>query len=325
MDVASIFRLIALAAIWGSSFLFLRIGVPVFGPGVLIELRVGLAALFLWLVSRLLGRRPLLVQHWRHFLIIGLLNSALPFLLFAYAAQTLTASLLSILNSSAPIFGAIIVALWLRQPVSRSTALGLLLGMVGVATLVAGSSMVHGDGWGLALAAALAAPFCYGLASVYTKQSSLAVDPTDNAHGSMWAAAILVLPFAFFFAAAAKPCQRRLDGSECAGNRLHRRCLSDVFPIDPGCRADARAVGDFPYSGIRRAVGCVVSGRGGRLEPIVWRCTGIVRHCAGQWRDQAGTFGAGENPELNFRVACSAACALAGSRSRLLNPYAGRR
>jgi drug/metabolite transporter (DMT)-like permease len=198
MDVASIFRLIALAAIWGSSFLFLRIGVPVFGPGVLIELRVGLAALFLWLVSRLLGRRPLLVQHWRHFLIIGLLNSALPFLLFAYAAQTLTASLLSILNSSAPIFGAIIVALWLRQPVSRSTALGLLLGMVGVATLVAGSSMVHGDGWGLALAAALAAPFCYGLASVYTKQSSLAVDPTDNAHGSMWAAAILVLPFAFF-------------------------------------------------------------------------------------------------------------------------------
>lgn len=198
MDVASISRLIALAAIWGSSFLFLRIGVPVFGPGVLIELRVGLAALFLWLVSRLLGRRPLLVQHWRHFLIIGLLNSALPFLLFAYAAQTLTASLLSILNSSAPIFGAIIVALWLRQPVSRSTALGLLLGMIGVATLVAGSSMVHGDGWWLALAAGLAAPFCYGLASVYTKQSSIAVDPADNAHGSMWAAAILLLPFAFF-------------------------------------------------------------------------------------------------------------------------------
>ena len=197
MDVASIFRLIALAAIWGGSFLFLRIGVPVFGPGVLIELRVGLAALFLWLVCRLLGRRAGLLQHWRHFLIIGLLNSALPFLLFAYAAQTLTASLLSILNSSAPIFGALIVALWLRQPVSRSTALGLLLGMVGVATLVAGSSMVHGDGWWLALAAGLAAPFCYGLASVYTKQSSTAVDPTDNAHGSMWAAAILVLPFAF--------------------------------------------------------------------------------------------------------------------------------
>ncbi|WP_025918024.1 DMT family transporter [Herminiimonas sp. CN] len=198
MDIASIFRLIALAAIWGGSFLFLRIGAPVFGPGVLIELRVGLAAVFLWLVCRMLGRHIRLLQHWRYFLVIGLLNSALPFLLFAYAAQTLSASLLSILNSSAPIFGAIIAAFWLRQPVGRSAALGLLLGMVGVATLVAGSPMVAGDGWWLAVAAGLAAPFCYGLASAYTKQSPIAVDPTDNAHGSMWAAAILVLPVALW-------------------------------------------------------------------------------------------------------------------------------
>ena len=196
MDVASIFRLIALAAIWGGSFLFMRIGAPVFGPGVMIELRVGLAALFLWIVCRFLGRQTRLLQQWRHFLIIGLLNSALPFMLFAYAAQTLSASLLAILNSSAPIYGAIIAAVWLRQPVSRSAAVGLLLGVVGVTTLVAGSTMLKGDGWWWAIAAGLSAPFCYGLASVYTKQSSVAVDPTDNAHGSMWAAAILVLPFA---------------------------------------------------------------------------------------------------------------------------------
>lgn len=196
MDVASIFRLIALAAIWGGSFLFMRIGAPVFGPGVMIELRVGLAALFLWLVCRFLGRQTRLRQQWRHFLVIGLLNSALPFMLFAYAAQTLSASLLSILNSAAPIYGALIAAVWLRQPVTRSAAAGLLLGVAGVATLVAGSVMLTGDGWWWAIAAGLAAPFCYGLASVYTKQSSTAVDPTDNAHGSMWAAAILVLPFA---------------------------------------------------------------------------------------------------------------------------------
>ena len=196
MDVASIFRLIALAAIWGGSFLFMRIGAPVFGPGVMIELRVGLAAVFLWLVCRFLGRQTRLLQQWRHFLIIGLLNSALPFMLFAYAAQTLSASLLAILNSAAPIYGALIAAVWLRQPVTRSAAAGLLLGVAGVATLVAGSVMLKGDDWWWAIAAGLAAPFCYGLASVYTKQSSTAVDPTDNAHGSMWAAAILVLPFA---------------------------------------------------------------------------------------------------------------------------------
>lgn len=196
MDIASIFRLIALAAIWGGSFLFMRIGAPVFGPGVMIELRVGLAAVFLWLVCRFLGRQTRLRQQWRHFLIIGLLNSALPFMLFAYAAQTLSASLLSILNSAAPIYGALIAAVWLRQPVTRSAAAGLLLGVAGVATLVAGSVMLKGDDWWWAIAAGLAAPFSYGLASVYTKQSSTAVDPTDNAHGSMWAAAILVLPFA---------------------------------------------------------------------------------------------------------------------------------
>lgn len=196
MDVASIFRLIALAAIWGGSFLFMRIGAPVFGPGVMIELRVGLAALFLWLVCRFLGRQTRLLQQWRHFLIIGLLNSALPFMLFAYAAQTLSASLLAILNSAAPIYGALIAAVWLRQPVTRSAAVGLLLGVAGVATLVAGSVMLKGDDWWWAIAAGLAAPFCYGLASVYTKQSSTTVDPTDNAHGSMWAAALLVLPFA---------------------------------------------------------------------------------------------------------------------------------
>ncbi len=117
-------------------------------------------------------------------------------MLFAYAAQTLSASLLSILNSAAPIYGALIAAVWLRQPVTRSAAAGLLLGVAGVATLVAGSVMLKGDDWWWAIAAGLAAPFCYGLASVYTKQSSTAVDPTDNAHGSMWAAAILVLPFA---------------------------------------------------------------------------------------------------------------------------------
>ena len=196
MDIASIFRLIALAAIWGGSFLFMRIGAPVFGPGVMIELRVGLAAVFLWLVCRFLGRQTQLLQQWRHFLIIGLLNSALPFMLFAYAAQTLSASLLSILNSAAPIYGALIAAVWLRQPVTRSAAVGLLLGVAGVVTLVAGSVMLKGDDWWWAIAAGLAAPFCYGLASVYTKQSSTTVDPTDNAHGSMWAAALLVLPFA---------------------------------------------------------------------------------------------------------------------------------
>lgn len=116
MNVASLSRLILLSAIWGGSFLFMRVGAPVMGPVMLIIFRVGLAALFLLAVALLLKKHLALKAHWRHYLVLGLFNSALPFLLFAYAAQTLSASLLSILNATAPIWGAIIGALWTRDP-----------------------------------------------------------------------------------------------------------------------------------------------------------------------------------------------------------------
>lgn len=205
MNTASMVRLIALSAIWGGSFLFIRIAAPVFGPGILAELRAGLGAVFLWLVCRWLGRRPQLLAHWRHFLKIGLFNSALPFVFFAYAAQTLSASLMSILNSAAPIFGALLGALWLRQSVSRSVALGLACGVAGVATLVGGGAAVRGEAWWSAVIAGLAAPLCYSIASILTRQSPAALTPLDNAQGSMWAAALLVVPAALLLPMQAIP------------------------------------------------------------------------------------------------------------------------
>ena len=122
MGAASFIRLVVLSAIWGGSFLFLRIAAPVFGPVVLAELRAAFAALFLLIVGWML-RRPLdASKHWKHFLILGLFNSALPFLLFSFAARTLSASVMSILNATAPIWGAIIGALWMRQPPSTLVA-----------------------------------------------------------------------------------------------------------------------------------------------------------------------------------------------------------
>src|SRR5580658_8609659 len=101
MSTSSVLQLLSLSAIWGSSFLFMRIGAPLLGPVVLIALRVGLAALFLRLIR--LGRTGSsgLPGYARHFLILGLINSALPFLLFAIAARTLSASLMAILNATA--------------------------------------------------------------------------------------------------------------------------------------------------------------------------------------------------------------------------------
>src|SRR3569832_1144938 len=108
MDIASAARLLLFAVFWGGSYLIMSIGAPVYGAGQLAELRVGVAALFLWGVCRWLRRRLHVRAHWRHYLVIGLLNSALPFLMFAFAAQTLCAALLAILNSSSPIFGALV-------------------------------------------------------------------------------------------------------------------------------------------------------------------------------------------------------------------------
>lgn len=191
-------RLILLAAIWGSSFLFLRICAPVLGPAVLIEYRVGFAALFLLAVGLLLKKGLDVRRNWRHFLILGLLNSALPFLLFAFAARTLSASVLSVLNATAPMWGALIGALWSRQKIGGTTALGLVLGTVGVALLVGFDSVTSREGAALAVAAALLAALSYSVASAYAK-SAPSVEPFANAHGSMWAATLLVLPALLFF------------------------------------------------------------------------------------------------------------------------------
>ncbi len=213
MNTANMLRLVALAAIWGGSFLFMRIAAPVLGPAVLIEYRVGFAALFLALVAWVFHLRgkgaPLDVRrHWKHYLILGLFNSALPFLLFAFAARTLSASVLSVLNATAPMWGALVGAAWARQRVSGSGALGLLLGTFGVALLVGFDHVAERPGAGIAVGAALVAAFSYSVASQYAKSAQGGenkVAPFANAHGSMWAAAILVLPLVALFPAPGEP------------------------------------------------------------------------------------------------------------------------
>jgi drug/metabolite transporter (DMT)-like permease len=209
MNTVNMLRLVALAAIWGGSFLFMRIAAPVLGPAVLIEYRVLFAALFLAAVAWFMRRRgkgvPLdLRQHWKHYLMLGFFNSALPFLLFAFAARTLTASVLSVLNATAPMFGALVGAVWARQAVSGRAALGLLLGTLGVTLLVGFDHVSERPGAFLAIGAALVAAFSYSIASQYAK-SAKAVAPFANAHGSMWAATLCTIPALAFFPSPGEP------------------------------------------------------------------------------------------------------------------------
>ncbi|MYM86509.1 EamA family transporter [Rugamonas sp. FT82W] len=236
MSTANLFRLILLAAIWGGSFLFMRIAAPVLGAAVLIEYRVLFASLFLAAMALALKRPLNLRQHWKHYLILGLFNSALPFLMFAFAARTLSASLLAVLNATTPLWGTLIGAVWTRQMVGAKVMLGLLLGACGVALLVGFDHVTTKPGAGIAIAAVLFASFNYGIASNYAKQART-VEPFANAHGSMWASTLLVLPALPFFPAPGEPTIGIMGavlalGVLCSGVAylIYFRLIQDVGP-----------------------------------------------------------------------------------------------
>lgn len=195
MTPAGLVRLLLLAALWGGSFLFMRMTASVLGPAWLIFARVALAALFLWIVAIWLKKLLEPQKHWRHYLVLGLFNSALPFFLLAYAAQTISASLLSILNATSPIWAALIARLWFKQRLSLLRALGMGFGLVGVVVLTGIQSLSLSATEMLSIAAALSAALSYGVASNYTKIAP-DVEAFSNAHGSMWAASLIMIPFA---------------------------------------------------------------------------------------------------------------------------------
>ncbi len=198
MLLASFIRLLTLAAIWGGSFLFMRIAANPLGPVALVEARVLLAAVILYIISCYLKKHITFKANIKHFFILGFFNSALPFLLFAYAAQALNASLLAIFNSTAPIWGAIIGAVWTRSLISKTVSLGLVLGIMGVCVLVGYDASIAREDSILFIIAAIMAAFSYGVATNYAKNAAK-VSAFDNAHGSMWASAIIIIPLLPFF------------------------------------------------------------------------------------------------------------------------------
>ncbi|MBS9850071.1 DMT family transporter [Vibrio alginolyticus] len=236
MTAVSFFRLLCLAAIWGGSFLFMRVAANTFGPAYLIEFRVTFAAVALLLFAVYLKKKLTLTAHTKHFFIIGLFNSAVPFLLFAYAAQTLNASTLAILNSTAPIWGALVGFVWYRSPLTAKSVLGMLIGIGGVAVLVGLDTSTIGEEAMLPIAASLMASFSYGIATNYTKNAPQ-VPAFDNAHGSMWAAVIWVLPLLPFLPMRAEPSHFEWSsvvtlGVVCTGFAylLYFRLVSDIGP-----------------------------------------------------------------------------------------------
>lgn len=199
-------ELVLLAALWGASFLFMRLGVHEFGPVPLAAARVGLASLMLIPVLTLRGQLGELRKHWRGLLLVGALNGAIPFALFSFAALSITAGLSSIVNATTPLWTAVVAFVWLRQGLTPLRVLGLVIGFAGVAYLAwdKASFKPGADHSGLlAVLACATATFCYGVAANATKRYLAGVPPLAVATGSQFAAALLLaLPAAWLWPAA---------------------------------------------------------------------------------------------------------------------------
>jgi drug/metabolite transporter (DMT)-like permease len=198
-----------LAALWGASFLFLRWGVVDFGPLPTAFLRVALAALCLLPAFASPAIRRTWHHHWRRILLVGTINSAAPFALYALAVMHVPTGLAAIINALTPLAGATVAWLWLGERPDRSRLAGMAIGFAGVVALVAGSG---GAGPGspaggvplVGMLAGLGAAFCYGWGACYTRRHLRDAHPMALAAGSQLGASLLLaLPAAWQWPATA--------------------------------------------------------------------------------------------------------------------------
>jgi drug/metabolite transporter (DMT)-like permease len=205
MRPADYARLVALAAIWGAAFIFMRVAAPVLGAAWTAELRVliGGLALLAWL--RIAGFGPGLSVHWRSYLLIGGVGIAAPFVLYSFAAMHAPASLLAIVNATSPIFGLAWNASFRDERVTARKAFGLALGVAGVALIARPAGLAEGPLFGWAVAAALAACCLYGVVGVLVKRFSGGATPRAMAAGNQLAAAVVLIPLLPFVPPLAAP------------------------------------------------------------------------------------------------------------------------
>jgi drug/metabolite transporter (DMT)-like permease len=196
MNFASSLRLILLAMIWGSSFLFQRVAVPELGPNWVAAGRLILGALVLVIVM-LAMRKPLhLRKNAGAYIWIGFINSALPFWLFAYASITLPAGVTAVMNSMVPLFSVLLLWVMGERP-SFGKFAGVTLGIVGVAMIVGFGGLPMTWATALGVLAGMGAAALYAFSAMEIRKRFTNVDPLAVATGSLLGATLALLPVLF--------------------------------------------------------------------------------------------------------------------------------
>ena len=189
-------RLLLLSFLWGGAYLFMRSAAPAFGPFPMVFLRMAMGSLLVLLPLTLwrTGLGPMRA-HWRGVLIFGSAFTALPFLGLGFSALSISAGMLAVLQSTAPLFSAIVAHVWLRERITPMRALGLIVGFAGVTVLV-WDKVGASEGATLAILITIAVTVLWGVSSNYAKVNLTGLDPLSLATGSITVAAIVAAPFA---------------------------------------------------------------------------------------------------------------------------------
>jgi drug/metabolite transporter (DMT)-like permease len=198
MKTKELAALLGLAALWGASFLFIRIASPVLGPFLTIQGRVGIAAAALIVYIAFIQHRAGFRQWWKQYLIIGALNAAIPFTLIASAELHLNASIAAILNSMTPLFTALVVWVWMKEKLTLRKWLGIFIGIAGVVILVGWSPIPFTPVVIAAIFLSILSTVFYALAGVYAKKTFAGVPPLSLAVGQQMGATVVLLPFTLF-------------------------------------------------------------------------------------------------------------------------------
>ena len=189
-------ELALLALIWGGVFLAVRIALDEIAPFGSVLLRVGIAAVALWVVV-LAGRLPLpaTARTWRALLVMGLLNCVLPFSLMAWGQLHIPTGLTSILNATTAVFGVIVAALvFADERLTLRRGIGVGLGFAGVVTAIGAETLTGLDLTSLAQLAVLAGTLCYALAGAWARVHLRGLHPLVASAGMLTGAALLMLP-----------------------------------------------------------------------------------------------------------------------------------
>ena len=192
MTPGSLVRLVLLAALWGASFLFMRILAPVLGPLATADARMLVAGLALLAWFGVSGVDAQWRRWWPHYVGAGMINTGMPFILWAFAALWLTTGELSVLNATSPLWGALMGAAFLGERLTVVRTFGMLLGVAGVAFIARPSAEKAAL---LAVVAGLGAAACYGFIGVYLRRWASGAPSKGMAVGTQLGAGLVVLPF----------------------------------------------------------------------------------------------------------------------------------